>query len=994
MKVQFALRFPWREMSPILTIMKSRKLGLLGLCLALTWMGTGCSSTSSSSKTSGSGGGSGQSGLQFTSPTTSPTVEVANPAQTVSLAVNESVTWSLQSGCGMGKPVGKLSNQTATTATYSAPATGSNATQPCNPWQDTILATTSSNQAASLGVVIVQTPPGINNALANTFTGELCTYVGSSCCPVGSATCCPPASITTIIQPPAISGQFGIVQYGQFTSVGPITASGGVPPYTWQTISGSPPQGLVLVPGSTNATMSITGTPIGLGCSTLTLQVTDATGVSSPNGPYSFNLAVIPASLKLTVPNYASSYNDPAQSGDPGVTYSPVALTTSAGTPPYSWVADPGSFGFALPSGLALAASTSNTVVIQGTPATGADSGHNNQGGSNGLYPAIVQVNDSELPYPAVGSASLSRMQDLAVPPPCSPNNQAGPIQPLGVAVNGGIPNGGPVSAEAYLQGSVAFLLRGFDGNGPVVIAGSVAVDGNGGISGGEEDITRSSGSQHLTIQPTSANPTSFYVVGAISTGPGTPGTRYSAYSRGCMALTTSAGTSTFAFTLGGCSNRWTENHLTATNDNACGMTQNSGGSNIAAGYFTTGHIIEFDCTTGTAPNCTSSTRAAGILRWQDPSSFSTGLSGPYAFGLSGWDPAAARYTMAGSFQAGSGRMSAVAADINDAGTLSSQLTGGSGNYSSINADGNATGTLSSGQTSLPVSLYVVSKTEALIVTNSPTGAAPVIGGEAVATAASFSAASLANSHIFHLGGVTSGSADVSVGVLAFNGAGVLSGTQYEDQAGTLGTTAISGTYAVDQQTGRTTFSAALGQTLGPHPFVAYLIPAPASLSRQTCSSPASCFTGFLVGTDSSAQDGILEFQTPTTAPPPPFTNVYLAGDYAYGSDEILDQLTPAFDGVVYALPSGASTTAGSFGPNPAAGQEFVQDVSYSCSAQPPQPSCVLLPSQFLSGSFSIASNGTGTFGGETVSVTNGNVTFFIDESPVNLHPSVVVVEQ
>jgi hypothetical protein len=28
------------------------------------------------------------------------------------------------------------------------------------------------------------------------------------------------------------------------------------------------------------------------------------------------------------------------------------------------------------------------------------------------------------------------------------------------------------------------------------------------------------------------------------------------------------------------------------------------------------------------------------------------------------------------------------------------------------------------------------------------------------------------------------------------------------------------------------------------------------------------------------------------------------------------------------------------------------------------------------------------------VSVTNGNVTFFIDESPVNLHPSVVVVEQ
>jgi hypothetical protein len=923
-------------------------------------------------------------------------VEVASPAQTVSLTVNENVTWSLQSGCGFGKPVGKLSNEAATTATYTAPATGSNATQPCNPWQDVVVATTSSNQSASLGVVIIQAPPIISNASANTFTGELCIYGGSSCCPVGAATCCPPASITTIIQPPSISGQFGITQQNVFTNIGPITASGGVPPYTWQVTSGSLPQGLVLVPGSSSATMSVTGTPIGVGCSTFALQVTDTTGVASPSGPYTFNLVVAPPSLKVTLPNYSSSYNNAGQSGDPGLPYPPLALAASGGTEPYAWIQDPGNRGYTLPMGLALTASTSSIVSIEGTPNASADIGFNAPGGSSGLYPAIVQVNDSELPYPAVGSASLSNMYDLAVPAVCSPVNQANPIQPLGVAVNGGITSGGSVSAESYLQGSLAFLLRGFDSNGPVVIAGSVAVDGNGGISGGEEDITRSSGSQHLTIEPSSANPASYYVVGTISHGPGNPGQgqQYTAYSRGCMALATSAGTATFAFTLGGCSNHWTENQLTTTNDNACGMTQNSGGSNIAAGYFTTGHVIEFDCTTGTAPSCTSSTRATGIVRWQDPSSFSTGLSGPYAFGLSGWDAAAARYAMAGSFQAGSGSMTAVAADINDAGTLSSQLTGGSGTYSSIDAYGNATGTLSASQTSLPVSLYVVSKTEALIVTNSANGAAPVVGGEAVATAPSFSAASLQNSHIFHLGGVTAGSADVSIGVLAFNGAGVLSGTQYEDQGGTLGTAAISGTYAVDQTTGRTTFSAALGQTLGSHPFVAYVIPAPANLTRQNCSAPAGCFTGFLVGTDSSAQDGILEFQTPTLAPPPPFTNVYLAGDYAFGADEVLDPLAPAFEGVVYALPSGASTTTGTFGPNAAVSQEFVQDVSYSCGSQPPQPSCVLLPSQFLSGSFSINSNGTGTFGGGTVSVTNGNVAFFIDEAPVNLHPSIVVIEK
>jgi len=32
--------------------------------------------------------------------------------------------------------------------------------------------------------------------------------------------------------------------------------------------------------------------------------------------------------------------------------------------------------------------------------------------------------------------------------------------------------------------------------------------------------------------------------------------------------------------------------------------------------------------------------------------------------------------------------------------------------------------------------------------------------------------------------------------------------------------------------------------------------------------------------------------------------------------------------------------------------------------------------------------------GGETVAVTNGNVIYYIDESPLNPHPSVTVVEQ
>jgi hypothetical protein len=52
------------------------------------------------------------------------------------------------------------------------------------------------------------------------------------------------------------------------------------------------------------------------------------------------------------------------------------------------------------------------------------------------------------------------------------------------------------------------------------------------------------------------------------------------------------------------------------------------------------------------------------------------------------------------------------------------------------------------------------------------------------------------------------------------------------------------------------------------------------------------------------------------------------------------------------------------------------------------------MPNQSLSGSYSVNSNGTGLFGGGVVSVTNGSAVFYIDESPTNLHPSVVVAEQ
>ncbi len=510
--------------------------------------------------------------------------------------------------------------------------------------------------------------------------------------------------------------------------------------------------------------------------------------------------------------------------------------------------------------------------------------------------------------------------------------------------------------------------MRGFDANGPVVIAASVNLDGAGNVTGGVEDVLRRGSSQSLPI--TSG---SYVIGGSVNVYPGA-----NSYDRGCMTLTNQANTtSTFAFSLGGCSNDFRVGGAIETHDTACGMTQNNG-LNVAAGYFTTGRVIEFDDSTGTG------TRGSGILRWQDTSSFSnSALSGSQAFGLSGWDASNGHYALAGSIKANGGNFTAAAADINDAGTLSSQLTGGTGTYN-IAANGRGTASLTIGQSSFNLAIYMVSSHEAIVTTIDPLSAGhPLAAGEVISSSGSFTNASLANSHMFHISGLSTSGPDVSVGVLTFDGVSSLSGTVYEDQAGTLGTTAVSGIYSVDSNTGRASFSAPQnGQTLGPHPFVAYIAPLPSNATRAACSKPASCITGFLVGTDSTAQDGVLEFQTSLAQPPPPFSNSYVAGDYVFGNHEILDETSKNIAGDL-----SSSTTSLS---------NIVENVSYGTANYCLQSHCLLLiPDEtFSSTSFSITKNGTGTVGAQTVAITNGNVIFYIDESPLNLHPTITVAEQ
>jgi hypothetical protein len=956
-------------------------------CALLIWVTSSCSSSKNATPV----------GFQFVSPTGTPTVDLG---ESLNLTVNQSATWTLQSGCLLGKPEGTFAGgattATGSTATYVAPAPQSSPSCP----EDVVVAS-ASNQAATLTVDFAQQLT-ISNASALTYQGTGCT---------NNTPCCPPSG--TLLVPPT-ENVTSLMEVNTYESLGALQATGGVPPYIWQVTSGTStlPAGLQLTPGSNSSQTLITGSPTTAGCSTFTLQVSDSTAGANCNPQTSaacsqavFNIVVVPNGPKVQVPSYPSAFNDP-QNGNRGVPYPQTAMVAAGTVPPYFWCESPttGEQGSTLPPGLELNSvqqtnfgcpstiSNSGVALLSGTTTAGNDQNQNDYcsslGTGAGCYNTQFQVYDSQLPYPGMTFVTLKNMADLPMLS-CSQANQA-PLL-----------NQGLLNPDSYLTGPVAFMLRGVDSNGPVVIAGSVTLDGSGNATGGTVDITRSTGHRQLTVQSNG----SWYVVGGSAYGVGEfglGGPNLFDYSRGCMnlALSDSAGSLpiSFAFTLSGCTNHYTTSQVTSTSLVACGFNT----SNQTLGTFSSGRIIEFDDNTG------SGTRTTGVLRAQNSSSFSSGLSGPYAFGFSGGDSVQQRYAAAGSFQANSGTLSSVADDIDDGGTCGSNPTcnvtsaGGSGSLTADptfgSSNGRWSGTLGlNSQTSLGLAVYAVSSGEALVATTNPLAVGqPILGGEAISTAASFNNSSLQNIHIFHIAGLASAGPDVSIGVLDFDGNGNLTGgTVYQDQAATLGTTQVSAEYQINSSTGRTVFTVpGQGQTLGAHNFVAYLIPPSPTLTRSSCSTPAACITGFLVGTDNTAQSGLLEFQTSATAPPPPFENLYLTGNYAYGTDEIEDALSPNLEGDVFASANSSGTTIGNLG---GGANPFVQDVNYGDKSYfcPGSSTCYLLqPNQLLSGSYTITANGTGTFGGGVVSVSNGNVTFYIDESPVNTHPSVTVAEQ
>ena len=182
-----------------------------------------------------------------------------------------------------------------------------------------------------------------------------------------------------------------------------ILASGGIPSYTFTTISGTLPAGLSLATSG-----AITGTPTTAGTSSFTVQVKDS---NTPPGTATANLSItITPALSITTTSLPG--------GTEGTAYS-ASVVASGGVSPYNITVTIGS----LPAGLTMSASG----AISGTPTNA------------GTASFTVQAHDSSSP-PQVVTANLSITiaSNLKITSASLPNGVAGNSYSASVTASGG----------------------------------------------------------------------------------------------------------------------------------------------------------------------------------------------------------------------------------------------------------------------------------------------------------------------------------------------------------------------------------------------------------------------------------------------------------------------------------------------------------------------------------------------------------------------------
>ena len=240
-----------------------------------------------------------------------------------------------------------------------------------------------------------------------------------------------------------------------------LTASGGVPPYTWQVTNGQLPSGLTFSP----ANAAISGTPVLVTSSTFTVQVTDSeVAPVSTSASYTISIVAGSNSNSLISGSYTFLFNGFDSQGS-------VALVGSL-------VADGnGKFtGGGLDSNRVSGAVNEQTLT--GTYSLGTDGrGTMEIIATNSLN--VTLTTDYNLVLDSSGNIRFFENNSSAADNDTLQTHGAGIMKPA---------NSASFSAGAF-NGNYAFLFRGFDLAGsPTVLGGVIHADGVGSITPGTGD--------------------------------------------------------------------------------------------------------------------------------------------------------------------------------------------------------------------------------------------------------------------------------------------------------------------------------------------------------------------------------------------------------------------------------------------------------------------------------------------------------------------------
>jgi hypothetical protein len=648
------------------------------------------------------------------------------------------------------------------------------------------------------------------------------------------------------------------------------------------TEAGSLPSGVSLTDNG-NGTATLSGTPASGTSGSYPITITANNGVS-PNGTQSFTLTVNAA------PVFTSSTSTTFTANTPGT------FTVSASGNPTPSISTTST----LPSGVTLTDNGNGTATLSGTPGTGTGGVYNisiKATSTSGTTTQNFTLTVDEAPGFSSNNAAtffLNTNNTFTVQTtgyPQSSITAAGEPSGITFTDNGngtGTLSGTPTTttgspwtitftasngigtpatqiftltissnpcasfssgSESLLNGSYAFLLKGFDDgtfsgeNGqqePALVGGVLTFNGSTttpSITAGELDLNLNGTAGLDSLNVSSGT----YKVGSDH--------------RACMALNLSNGT--------------TEHYAVSL-------------ANISSGVASTGHMISFDASSGTG-----TVYATGTLKKQS-STIPTTLSGNFAFIVASTQNVASggdAFGAAGIIKLSSnGTVTGGEADSNEGGVIDkncgtftgwpatpcySILSGGTYSIAS-NGRGSISFTVSAGGKSnaLSYEIYAVSSTDFLLMSTADQTANSLSGGEALQQSGSFSASTLSGTSILYNSGFDCGGSNCTINLsngggtagsnttlarLSANGSGSISGTAYSSSSGTIQTQSLSGvSYSVDAS-GRTMVSGA-----GNYPPLFYLI---------------GSNHGWVLSSDNGVGSGGLEPQSATSG----------SGTYAFG---------------------------------------------------------------------------------------------------------------